>query len=121
MQAVRVLSQNLMEVSLRSERKEKFPGGVSQGGWVAGLESFCGTAVCAPEVVLQPPAGGCSCGKGRMFIQRASLFHCVLVAEMEARGTWKVRSREEGDGATRHGIPPCWERWGMGMGASMAL
>ena len=87
MQAVRVLSQNLMEVSLRSERKEQFPRGVSQGGEVAGLESFCGTAVCAAEAVLQLPAGGCSCGKGRLFIQRASLFHCVLMAEMEARGT----------------------------------
>ena len=87
MQAVRVLSQNLMEVSLRSERKEQFPGGVSQGGEVAGRESFCGTAVSAPEVVIQLPSGGCRCGKGRLFIQRASLFHCVLVAEMEARGT----------------------------------
>lgn len=53
---VRVLSWNLTEVSLRSERKEKFPRGVSQGGELAGLESFCGALVCVLGVVLQPPA-----------------------------------------------------------------
>ena len=55
MQVVRVLSQNLMQVSLRSERK-KFPRGVSQGGELAGLESFCGAPACVLGVVLQPPA-----------------------------------------------------------------
>ena len=54
MQVVRVLSQNLMQVSLRSEKK-KFPRGVSQGGELAGLESFCGALVCVLGVVLQPP------------------------------------------------------------------
>ena len=58
--------------------------------------------------------------KRQTLIQLTSLFSCVPMDEMEASWTEEVRSREEGDEATCHGIHPRWKRLGKGKGASMA-